>query len=548
MMGRKECDTEAVHCFVMHRMIPDGHILKLIDKHVDFSFVRERVRHLYSHTGRPSVDPEVMARMLLVGYLFGISSERRLCEEVSMHIGYRWFCGLGMNSDTPDHSTFSKNRHGRFADSGLWEDIFDEVTRRCVAAGLVTGKHVTADGTLVDADASLNSMSPIVVQMSPGEYLKKMDDETPPGGGDDDDPDGHRGDEFKRKGEKITNNTHRSATDPDARISRKREHSETKLRYQVGYIMDNRSRVILDAFASGECGRAAEMAGALAGLDRLKWKFKLNPRTIGVDKGYATGQFVADAYAAGVTPHAPMWDTRSEHDAGIYSIDKFTWDEDNNRFVCPQGKILKHHGKNHKQIIWRASTKDCGVCPVKSECTRDRSRSVSFHVCQEYVNRARAEMKTKGYRLSQRCRKKIEELFGEAKELMCLRRMKFRRLKFVTEQVLLTAAAQNIKRLVKHLEKNAPKPGKAIEKAANSLVSAFYEAFWGKNTSELRNTMTFSNPDFPCRIQTPSFSTACVFCIIGRRVEWGLIACAEDGNEFPVKQSGESPQSKLMHI
>jgi hypothetical protein len=114
-------------------------------------------------------------------------------------------------------------------------------------------------------------------------------------------------------------------------------------------------------------------------------------------------------------------------------------------------------------------------------------------------------MKTKGYRRSQRCRKKIEELFGKAKELMCLRRMKFRRLKFAPEQVLLTAAAQNIKKLVKHLEKNASKPGEAIEKAANSLVSAFFEAFWGKYTSDFRNTVTFSNLVNPCRFPTLFF-------------------------------------------
>ena len=136
MIGKKDCDDEVFHYFHMHEMIPDGHILKLIDRHVDFSFVRERARRLYSRTGRPSVDPEVMVRMLLVGYLFGITIERRLCEEVGMHIGYRWFCGLNMKSRVPDHSTFSKNRHGRFKDSGIWEEIFDEVVRRCVEAGL----------------------------------------------------------------------------------------------------------------------------------------------------------------------------------------------------------------------------------------------------------------------------------------------------------------------------------------------------------------------------------------------------------------------------
>ena len=476
MIGKNEREDEVFCYFRLDSLIPDDHILRLIDRHVDFSFVRERARRLYSEKGRPSVDPEVMVRMLLVGYLFGISSERRLCEEVAMHVGYRWFCGLNMSSRVPDHSTFSKNRHGRFAGSGIWEEIFDETVRRCIGAGLVRGSHVTADGTLVNADASIKSMQPIVVEMKPGEYIAKLDEEEKPGGGGPrggkEDPDGGREDEFKNKGERISNDTHRSASDPDSRLARKGANSDTKLRYQVSYVMDNSSRVILDASVSGQCGRGAEMELAAAGLERIKWKYKLHPRTLGADKGYAAGQFIADMYAAGITPHVPVWDTRSEHDTGIYSIEKFRFDKQNDCFICPQGKTLKHHGHNHKQIIYRASTKDCGPCPVKEQCTRDRSRSVSFHIHHKHIEAVKREMKTRGYRQSQRKRKKIEELFGEAKELMGLRRMKFRLTKFVIEQALLTAAAQNIKRLVKHLIRRAPKPAGAPQAAMETVPKA----------------------------------------------------------------------------
>jgi transposase len=471
MLGNKDTREEIFHYFRMRDLVPDGHILKLIDKHVDFSFVRGKVKHLYSETGRPSVDPELMVKMLLVGYLFGIKSERRLCEEVGMHMGYRWFVGLNMGDTVPDHSTFSKNRHGRFAQSGIWEEIFDEIVRRCIEAGLVRGEHVTADGTLVNADAAVSGMQPVVVEMKPGEYLAKLDGESPEMKTDD--TDGGRDGEFRNKGKEISNETHRSPADPDARIARKGNNSDTKLRYQVGYVMDNASRVILDASVSGLCGRGAEMALALAGLEKIKWKFKLRPRTVGADKGYATGQFIRDAYEAGITPHVPVWDTRREHDAGIYTIERFEWDEANNRFICPEGKALKYHGKNHKQIIYRAGMKDCGPCPVKDQCTKDRSRSVSFHAHQEFIDRARDEMKTRGYRLSQRNRKKIEELFGEAKELMGFRRMKLRRLKFVIEQALLTATAQNIKRLVKHLEKHAPKPAQQAKVSLKNPKNVF---------------------------------------------------------------------------
>jgi len=471
MIGKKDNREEIFHYFQMRDLIPDDHILKLIDRHVDFSFIREKVRHLYSETGRPSVDPELMVRMLLVGYLYGIKSDRRLCEEVGMHVGYRWFVGLNMGDTVPDHSTFSKNRHGRFEGSGIWEEIFDEIVRRCIEAGLVRGEHVTADGTLVNADASLNAMQPLVVELRPGEYLLKLDEKSPEKKAGD--TDGGRDDEFKNKGGKLGNDTHRSATDPDARIARKGNHSDTKLRYQVDYVMDNLSRVILDASVSGLCGRGAEMALALTGLEKIKWKYKLHPHTVGADKGYAAGQFIRDAYEAGITPHVPVFDTRREHDAGIYPIENFEWDEVNNRFICPAGKILKYHGKNHKQIIYRANAKDCGACPVKAQCTKDISRSVSFHEHHEYIEAARKEMKTRGYKLSQRNRKKIEELFGEAKEQMGFRRMKLRRLKFVIEQVFLTAAAQNIKRLVKHLEKHVPKPAQQVKLTPKNPTYSF---------------------------------------------------------------------------
>ena len=110
-------------------MVPEGHLLRMVDRHVDFSFIRGKVKHLYSHTGRPSIDPEVFIRMLLIGYLYGINSERRLCEEIQMHIGYRWFVGLSLEEKVPDHSTFSKNRHERFVEGNVFQEIFDAVVK-----------------------------------------------------------------------------------------------------------------------------------------------------------------------------------------------------------------------------------------------------------------------------------------------------------------------------------------------------------------------------------------------------------------------------------
>ena len=163
----------------IEEMIPENHLLQLVDKHIDISFIREKVKHLYSHTGRPSIDPEILLRMLFIGYLYGITSERRLCEEVKMHIGYRWFVGLNLDDKVPDHSTFSKNRHERFSESSLFQDIFDQIVNQCIAKGLLTGKHLTVDSTYIKANASIKSLEPIIVDMNSREYIETVEKENP---------------------------------------------------------------------------------------------------------------------------------------------------------------------------------------------------------------------------------------------------------------------------------------------------------------------------------------------------------------------------------
>ena len=154
MMGQQPRTEPLFYYFRLEDQIPDDHLLKRLDRFIDFGFVRERLRDTYSAIGRPSIDPEVLLRLLLVGYLYGITSERRLMEEVRMHLAYRWFSRLGFEREIPDHSTFSKNRHGRFRGAGIFLEVFEEIVRRCLEAGLVEGKRLTVDGTMVTANAS----------------------------------------------------------------------------------------------------------------------------------------------------------------------------------------------------------------------------------------------------------------------------------------------------------------------------------------------------------------------------------------------------------
>ena len=154
MMGERTVMQEALFCgFSLERHVPSDHMLRLIDRFVDLSGVRAHLEPYYSAMGRPSIDPELMIRMLLVGYCFGIRSERRLCGEVHLNLAYRWFCRLGLDSEVPDHSTFSKNRHGRFRDSDLLRQVFETVVARCMAEGLVGGEGFAVDASVIAADA-----------------------------------------------------------------------------------------------------------------------------------------------------------------------------------------------------------------------------------------------------------------------------------------------------------------------------------------------------------------------------------------------------------
>src|ERR1700732_189179 len=154
MMGRHSRSESLFYYFRLEDQVPENHLLRLIDRHVNFEFVRAKLKDSYSDTGRPSIDPELLLRMLLVGYLYGVTSERKLVEELRMHLAWRWFTGLGFDQEIPHHSTFSKNRHGRFQESNLFQEIFEEIVRQCVEVDWCRGDNLSVDGSFIEANAN----------------------------------------------------------------------------------------------------------------------------------------------------------------------------------------------------------------------------------------------------------------------------------------------------------------------------------------------------------------------------------------------------------
>src|SRR6266849_2095762 len=237
MMGQHSRSEALFYYFRLEDQVPETHLLRLIEKHISFAFVREKLKESYSDTGRPSIDPELLLRILLIGYLYGITSERKLVEELRMHLAWRWFTGLSFDQEIPHHSTFSKNRHGRFQQSKLFEQLFEQIVSQCVEVGLVQGQQLSVDGSFVEANAAKESRIPreqlaeaAQVNQTLRQYLKELEQQNPT--------------EEPVHEQKLV-----STTDPDATYATK-GGTPARLGYYDNYLVDNQSCVIVGVQAT----------------------------------------------------------------------------------------------------------------------------------------------------------------------------------------------------------------------------------------------------------------------------------------------------------
>jgi len=452
MMGEQPRREPWFYYFRLEDQISEDHLLKLIDRFVDFRFVRERLKDAYRPMGRPSIDPEILLRMLRVGYLYGITSERRLVEEVRMHLAYRWFTRIGLEPEVPDHSTFSKNRHGRFRESGIFLEIFEEIVRRCLEAGLVEGQRLTVDGTAVTANASSRSkvqrkqLAEVAqVSRTVREYLAEVTQENPVADTADRPP------APRSMAAQMV-----SKTDPDACWGGKRGPAVPS--YYDHYLTDNAHCIILGVEATPACFRQ-EMLAARRLLQQVKERFGISPESLGADKGYGSGEFRAWLLERKIQPYIPVIDRR--HQTHRHSTrDQFQYDSTEDAFRCPQGQLLRYHGLavENQTYVYRTTELQCRGCPVKKRCTRAPVRKIVLNRHEPARQVARDLAQTPAYTQSRRERNKIEALFSELKLRVGLRRVRLRRLWNVAEQFYLAATAQNLKRLVRFLAYRKPSP------------------------------------------------------------------------------------------
>ena len=431
--------------FRLEDQVPENHLLRLIDQHISFEFVREQLKDSYSENGRPSIDPELLLRILLVGYLYGITSERKLVEELRMHLAWRWFTGLGFDQEIPHHSTFSKNRHGRFQESKLFEQLFEQIVKQCVEVGLVQGMHLSVDGSFVEANASKESRIPreqlaeaAQVNQTVRQYLVELEQQNP-------------------IEEPVHQQDQVSTTDPDSTYATK-GGTPARLGYYDNYLVDNPSCVIVGVQATA-ARMSQETVAAQDMLTRFaQWQGEV-PSSLGADATYGNGEFLQWLLDRGITPYMRTRDSALRKNNPGYGAERFTYLPESNSYLCPAGEQLNYVGLNvrNQAHAYIGSAKRCGACSQKSQCTSGRYKYLAIHVHEPARQRARELANTPEFANAQRQRKKVEALFAELKNLIGLRRLRLRRLRFVREQFFLAAAAPNIKRLVRFLDQR-PQP------------------------------------------------------------------------------------------
>jgi transposase len=348
MMGRlKDGQGQFFYAFDLDKVVPPDHLVRQIDGVLNLSWVRKELSPYYSHTGRPSIDPVLMIRMLIVGYVFAIRSERRLCAEVQVNLAYRWFCKLGIEDQIPDHSVFSRARHQRFRESDALRRVFEGVVALCIAAGLVGGEAFSIDASLIKADVDKKKWAPgdqpiawpkpEQASRAVREYLAALDTgrtEEENGSVDGDGSSSSGG--SRRKPPKEV-----SLTDPQATWVA-RPSMDPFFAYDANYLIDNKAGIILDAEGT-RANRIEEIAIAQTMVERVERCFDLRPQRLAGDTVYGVGRLLKWLMDRTITPHVPVWDKSAQAD-GKFTRADFIFDRERNVYVCPAGKLLTHGG------------------------------------------------------------------------------------------------------------------------------------------------------------------------------------------------------------
>jgi transposase len=449
MMGHRQVEQVALfYEFSLEKHVPADHLLRSIDRFVELGELRRELAVFYSTMGRPSIDPELMIRMLIVGYCLGIRSERRLCEEVHLNLAYRWFCRLGLDGHVPDHSTFSKNRHGRFRESDLLRRVFETVLQRCIREGLVGGEAFAVDASLIKADANRQKgiegekgLPSEASSRAVKEYLAVLDDEA-----------------FGAATDVVPKFV--SPADPAARWTGA-HGGQAFFAYSTNYLIDVDNAIIVDVEATTAI-RQAEVLAAKRMIERSIDRFDLYPGRLLGDSAYGSAEMLGWlVYEHGIEPHVTVFDKSMRQD-GTFSRDDFIYDHVGDVYTCPAGKMLTTTGSrvDGATLRYRASKYDCQVCRLKARCCpKEPARYVPRSIYEGARDMARQIASSREGRTARRLRKKVEMLFAHLKRILKLDRLRLRGPMGARDEFLLAATAQNLRKLAKLISIPSPHPG-----------------------------------------------------------------------------------------
>jgi transposase len=450
MMGRLNHDQgQLFYSFCLEEAVPDDHPVRAIASVLDLSWVHGELAPYYPKLGRPSIDPALMIRMLVIGYVFAIRSERALCRDVQVNFAYRWFCGLSIEDKLPDHSAFSRARNERFRDSDIFRLVFERVVEACIAAGLVGGEGFAVDASLIVADANKQrsipgsewskGLYPEAASRAVKEYVATLDDAA-----------------FGAATEVTPKFV--SPSDPAAQWTGAMR-GPAFFAYADNYLIDVKFGVILDVEASRAI-RQAEVGAAKLMIERTEERFDIKPERLAADTAYGSGANLNWLVKhKNIAPHIPVID-KSKRQDGTFSREDFRFDQERNVYTCPAGKILTTTGRlvnDGETLLYCASTLDCRSCVLKAQCCpRTPFRKIPRSIYEEARDVARALAKTEAFEQSRRERKRVEMLFAHLKRILRLGRLRLRGPCGAQFEFTLAAIAQNLRRLAKLVARPPP--------------------------------------------------------------------------------------------
>ena len=451
MLKKPEAQQQELEMVSVESLVPSGHLLRKIDRVVDFSFIHDRVKHLYCEdNGRPALEPVVLFKLLLLGYLYGVRSERQLMREVEVNVAYRWFLGLRLKDKVPDASTLSQNRRRRFAESTIYQDIFDEIVELAVKNGLASGKVLYTDSTHLKASANKNKYDLVEVAVKPQEYLAALEAAVT------EDRAAHGKAPLKDKPAEPARRTIKvSRTDKESGYM-VRDGKPKGFFYLDHRSVDGLHAIITDTYATP--ATVHDAVPYLGRLDRQRERFGFEIRAAGVDAGYATAAVARGLEERNI--HGVIGYRTPTHRDGYFYKREYSYNQELDVYICPNGQLLTYRTTNREGYRqYHSDAEQCRNCPARGKCTESRNHTkvLTRHVWEQSKERIdQHRLQRVGKRIYKRRKETVERSFADAKQLHGHRYARMRGLAKVQQQCLLAAAAQNIKKIALLLSRMGP--------------------------------------------------------------------------------------------